>query len=367
MPGVTVADVEEIKKLLHLMVKFKASDLHLKSGRPPIFRVFGRPLVQDKMPTCKDDAVDQLMKCVLSSEQIKKYHDNGVVECSVMMEGLGRFRVNCFKVNSRMSVAIRHINATIPTFEDLLLPPAVKRLTMFNEGLVLVAGVTGSGKSTTLAAILEYINQNMKRHIITVEDPVEYSFEDKKSFFNQREVGADVPNFAMTLKYILRQDPDIILIGELRDMETIEMALTAAETGHLVFATIHASSATQVFSRILDTFPTERHTMVRQMLHLNIKGVLCQKLVRGIQEQHPRVPACELMLMNTAFGEAIIEGRESDIIELIRRFRQEGMIDFNSSLLELVTNKLIDSKEALAYSPNPDALKMQLRGFKSNE
>lgn len=350
-----------------MMVKFNASDLHLKHGRPPIFRVFGRPLVQDKLPPFAEDEVGEMMLNVLTEEQIQKYNEDGVVEFSIFAEDIGRFRLNCFRVNSMMSVAIRYINIDIPGFDDLMLPPPVKRLTAFNEGLVLVAGVTGSGKSTTLAAVLEHINQNKKKHIITVEDPIEYSFVDKKSFFNQREVGNDVPNFSMTMKYIMRQDPDIILIGELRDMETIEVALTAAETGHLVFGTIHASSATQVFSRILDTFPSERHAMVRQMMNLNIKAILCQKLIRGIKEENPRVPAIELMFMNSAFGEALNEGREDDILELIKRFRQEGMIDFNSSLHDLIKDGYIDPREALAYSPNPDALKMLIRGFKSNE
>ena len=358
---------EEVKKLLNMMVRFKASDLHLKHNRPPIFRVFGRPIVQEKLPPYTGDRIEEIISGVISEEQLKKYQRNGVVEFSIFFQEVGRFRFNCFRVNSMMSVTVRYISVEIPTVEDLMLPEAVKKITTFNEGLVLVAGITGSGKSTTLAALLEFINQNKKKHIITLEDPVEYSFEDKKSFFNQRELGNDIPNFSMTLKYILRQDPDIILIGELRDMETIETALTAAETGHLVFATIHASSATQVFSRILDTFPAERHTMVRQMLNLNIKAILCQKLIRGIQEAHPRVPAVELMFMNSTFGEAILEGREEEILGLIKRFKQDGMVDFNSSLYELVNKKMIDPKEARAYSPNPEALKMLLRGFKSNE
>ena len=266
-----------------------------------------------------------------------------------------------------MSVKVRYISVEVPTVEDLMLPEVVKKMTAFNEGLVLIAGITGSGKSTTLAALLEFINQNKGRDIFTLEDSVKYTFENKKSFFHQRELSNDVSDFIMKFRIFLRSDPDIIVIDELRDMETIEAALTAAETGHLVFATIQASSVTQVFSQILDTFPVEKHTMVRQMLDHNIKAVLCQKLLCGIQESHPRVPAVELMFMYSAFGKAILEGREGEILGLIKRFKQDGMVDFNSSLYELISKKMIDPKEAGTYSPNPEALKILLQGFKSNE
>ncbi len=359
-------DNPEILKLLKVMRSYSASDLHIKHNRRPIFRIHGVPLSQDKLPVLQHEQIRRLFQEVTPPAKWEKFEREGTSEFSLEIAQFGRFRTNIFMQRGVMSAAIRRISDAIPDLDSLNLPEGVKKIVDLGEGLVLVAGVTGSGKTTTLASIMEIINKTQREHIITFEDPIEYVYEDKLSFVNQREVGSDLESFGAAIRYVLRQDPDVILIGELRDIETFEVALTAAETGHLVFATIHASTATSVISRLLDLYPTERHNMLRGLLSTHLKAILCQRLLKGCREDVPRVPACELMLSNGSIQEAIQKGEDGKILELIKLARDDGMIDFNTSLHDLVRKGLITQKMALAYSPNREALKMVLRGITTN-
>jgi twitching motility protein PilT len=262
-----------------------------------------------------------------------------------------------------VAVAMRRVNTSIPSFADLNLPNDVKKITEYEQGLIIVAGPTGSGKSTTLACILDYINSTQKTHMVTIEDPIEYLFTDKKSFVNQREIGIDVPDFHQALKHVVRQDPDVILVGEMRDYVSFDAALMASETGHLVFATIHASSAPQCIGRLLDLFPTERQPLIRQSLAFNLKAILCQRLLPAAKEGVKMVPAVEVLFNNATAQKLIMNCEDKKLSDLIRASKEEGMQDFNMSLVDLINKGLITKKIALQYSPNPEQLKMNLQGI----
>ncbi|NUN50298.1 MAG: PilT/PilU family type 4a pilus ATPase [Candidatus Brocadiae bacterium] len=351
-----------MEKLFIAMTKNKASDLHLKPGMRPSFRIAtvlhdvgNRPL--------KIDEVKRMIYEILSEEQIEQYERELDLDFAYSITGYGRYRVNCFHDRGQPAMAVRRVNTEIPSFEALHLPPGVKKIPTFHQGLVVVAGATGSGKSTTLASILNYINENRRCHIITVEDPIEYLFEDKKSFINQREVGIDVTSFSSALKHIVRQNPDVILVGEMRDHTSFDAALQAAETGHLVFGTIHASSAAQTIGRILDLFPVERQDLIRQGLVFNLKAIVCQKLLPSSQEGVRMVPAVELMVVNATVQKLIKEREDKKIMDVVRGGAEEGMQDFNQSLVSLINQGLINKKVGLAFSPNPEQLKMNLQGI----
>jgi twitching motility protein PilT len=277
-----------------------------------------------------------------------------------------RFRVNAFQQRGRMSVAARRVSREIRNFEELHLPPqTMEKISSFNQGMVLLAGITGSGKSTTIAAMIEYINQRDPVHIVTIEDPIEYLFTDKKAVINQREIGIDVQDFQDALKYLMREDPDVVLIGEMRDIDTFAAAVHAAETGHLVFGTIHASSAAQTISRILDLFPANERRSVRQALEFNLKSIICQKLIPSIREGVPLVPTVEIMISNASTRKLIREERDNEIVDVIRASYADGMVDFTEHLRRLVETGYIDHPTAYAAAPNPDELKMALKGIKS--
>ncbi len=353
---------KDMEKLFIAMTKNKASDLHLKPGMRPSFRIAtvlhdvgNRPL--------KIDEVKRMIYEILSEEQIEQYERELDLDFAYSITGYGRYRVNCFHDRGQPAMAVRRVNTEIPSFEALHLPPGVKKIPTFHQGLVVVAGATGSGKSTTLASILNYINENRRCHIITVEDPIEYLFEDKKSFINQREVGIDVTSFSSALKHIVRQNPDVILVGEMRDHTSFDAALQAAETGHLVFGTIHASSAAQTIGRILDLFPVERQDLIRQGLVFNLKAIVCQKLLPSSQEGVRMVPAVELMVVNATVQKLIKEREDKKIMDVVRGGAEEGMQDFNQSLVSLINQGLINKKVGLAFSPNPEQLKMNLQGI----
>src|SRR5262249_12180621 len=276
----------------------------------------------------------------------------------------GRFRVNLFKQRGQLSLVARRVNARVPTFEQLRLPPVLEKLCQYDQGMVILAGVTGSGKSTTLAAMLEYINARESVHILTIEDPIEYLFTNKKAVINQREVGIDVVEWRAALKHAVRQDPDVILVGEMRDRETFEAGINAAETGHLVFCTIHASSAPSTIGRILDLFPADLHPAMRQSLAFNLKAIVCQKLLPGMKPGMQRVPANEIMLLNPTIRDLIIKGDDKKLPDAVRIGFVEGMIDFNESLRQLVARGDVSQATALEASPNPDALRMAFKGIK---
>ncbi|MGD0094333.1 MAG: PilT/PilU family type 4a pilus ATPase [Planctomycetota bacterium] len=353
--------VKEIDKYFAAAVKLKASDLHMKVGQPPLFRV-GGTLRPANAPPFTLDQLSALFAEILGSKENRQLEQQGGADFAYSIRGVGRFRVNIFRQRGTLSLAARAVKTELPTIEQLNLPPGIKKIPSLDNGLVLLSGITGSGKSTTLAALIEIINQSQPLHIVTIEDPIEYLYKDEKAIVNQREVGIDVPDFANGLRSVVRQDPDVILVGEMRDAETFEMALMAAETGHLVFGTIHASTAGQTIGRVLDYFPTERHYQIRQLLYFNLRAVIVQKLLQGLRRDIPRVPAVEIMFVNALIKKLIFESEDKKIADAIRTFRHEGMQDFNQSLCDLVKRGLVGEDVAMEASPNPDQLAMNLRG-----
>jgi len=352
----------ELERILTMMVKHGASDLHLKAGGPPLFRISGLIRKTDAQ-TLSGDQIEGLIFSILPEKHIQKYLDTNNLDFAYGLAGAGRFRIHVYRQRGSTSVAIRQVSTQIPSFQQLHLPPSVANLGRFEHGLVLIAGAAGTGKSTTLAALVDVINKTRHCHIFTVEDPIEYLHRDDKAFVNQREVGLDVESFHEALKYFLRADPDVILIGEMRDSETFEAALVSAETGHLVLGTIHSPSAPQTIPRILEYFPTDQHSQIRQLLRFNLQAVLVQKLLRGARADLPLVPATELMFCNPTIRKMIGDGEFDKIPIAMRSAATEGMHDFNMSLVELVKKGLVTRDVAMAASPNPNALDMNIKGI----
>jgi twitching motility protein PilT len=344
------------------MCKHKASDLHFKADTPAKFRLKGAIRNIDGEPL-SNEQIEAMVFEILSPPQIARYHEIGSLDFAYQLPEGDRFRINLFRQRGKSSLAARRIPREILNFKQLNLPPSLAKLCDLHQGLILLAGITGSGKSTTIAAMLEHINHNRACHIVTLEDPIEFLYDDKKAFINQREVGLDVSNFSEALKYLMREDPDVILIGELRDEETFAAALAAAETGHLVFGTIHASSASGTISRILELFPEEGRALVRSSLVFNLQAVICLKLLPGIHAEIPRVPACEIMICNSTIRKMIGDARDNEISGVLRAFYHEDMLDFTESLRRLVEAEMISVKTAHTAAPNPDELKMRLKGI----
>jgi twitching motility protein PilT len=316
-----------------------------------------RPLTQEDM--------ERLLYPILSPSHRKILDETGGVDFAhVIGQDECRFRVNLFKQRGRLSLVARRVSTKIPTFEKLNLPASIEKLCHWDQGLIILAGVTGSGKSTTIASMLDYINENEYLHILTIADPIEFMFTDKKSVINQREVGLDVCDWGTALKHAVRQDPDNSLVGEMRDRDTFEAAVHAAETGHLVFGTIHASSAASTVSRILDLFPAEMHHAVRQALAFNLKAVVAQKLLPSIKPGVQRVPTNEIMIINPTVRELITKSEDKKLGDAIRIGELEGMQDFNKSLKDLVDRGDITKETALEVAPNPEALRMAFKGIK---
>jgi twitching motility protein PilT len=361
MPG---GKEPEVNKLFRMAMKHEASDLHLKAGQPPMMRMRGEIARMDMRPLSAED-MERLLLPLLNQNQRRILDEEGGVDYSyVIGQDECRFRVSLFRQRSRLSLVARRVNTSIPSFEKLGLPATISTLCNYPEGLVILAGVTGSGKSTTIASMLDYIAGREALHILTVEDPIEFTYVDKKSYFNQREIGLDCVSWHKALKDAVRQDPDVILVGELRDVETFEAAIHAAETGHLVFGTIHAASAATTINRILDLFPPEKHGAIRQALANNLKSIVAQKLLKSIRPGGGRVPTNEIMIVNPIVKKLISEGRDSSLLDAIRMGFQEGMVDFTENLRQLVDRGDIDKATALEVAPNPEQLKMALKGIK---
>jgi twitching motility protein PilT len=274
-----------------------------------------------------------------------------------------RFRVNLLHQQGSLGLVARRVNNKIPDFKGLFLPPGIEQLCQYDQGLILLAGVTGSGKSTTIASMLNFINQTHRKHILTLEDPIEFVFTEDKCLINQREIGQDVKDFAIGMKHAVREDPDIILVGEMRDEETFMTAIHAAETGHLVFGTIHASSAATTITRILDLFPEEMHQALRSAIAFNMKGIVAQKLIRSIKPGVSRVPVVEMMLFDVMVRKHVLEGEDHMLPDHIRKSRRDGMQDFTMSLKSLLDQGLIDRHDALEIAPNREALMMAIKGI----
>ncbi len=352
-----------IRKLFTLAQKYGASDLHLKAGSPPIFRVKGEIRELDTGALTKQQ-VHEMLYSVLTDTQKEKFERENDLDFAYSFPGVGRFRVNAFVQRGSISIAARRVSGTIPAFKELHLEaPAMRQIAEMQRGLVIVAGITGSGKSTTLASIIQHINEHRRCHVVTIEDPIEYLYTDKKAFINQREVGIDVPSFKSALKYVMRQDPDVILVGEMRDAETFESGLTAAETGHLVFGTVHSSTVAQTISRILDMFPNESHRQILMGLRFNLRAIVCQRLLQSSQPAVGLIPAQEILFVNFTAAKLIGEGKYDTLPELMRGATEEGMQDFNQSLVKLVKEGLISKESALTASDNPEQLEMNLKGI----
>ena len=361
----------EANKLFRMVMRFKGSDLHLKVGMAPAMRLAG-VLRQMQLPPLSSTDMERLMFPLLSARQKTILEETGGIDFAhIIFEPNGdetRFRVNLFRQRGRLSLVARRVNTSIPDFEGLGLPPVMGEIASHDQGIVILAGVTGSGKSTTIAAMLNYVNTRERCHIVTIEDPIEFTFKDDKCIINQREVGIDVIDWNTALKHAVRQDPDIILVGEMRDRETFNAAMHAAETGHLVFGTIHASTAPSTISRILDLFPMDMHSAMRQNLAFNLKAIVAQKLLPTTKDWaaahgQTRVPLVEVMRMNPTVRKLILTEEDIKLAQAIRLGKEEGMVDFTESLRQLVVAEKIERATAFENAPNPELLRMALKGI----
>lgn len=342
-------------ELLELMVKSNASDLHITTGSPPRIRVDGK-LVPLNMPPLTASDTKELCYSILTDAQKHKFEENLELDLSFGIKGLSRFRANIFMQRGAVAAAIRQIPWQIKSFKELGLPDVINELVKKPRGLILVTGATGSGKSTTLAAMIDRINEERPDHIITIEDPIEYLHPHKKALINQREVNADTKSFKDALKYVLRQDPDVVLIGEMRDLETIEAALTVAETGHLTLATLHTNTAVQTINRIIDVFPPHQQEQVRVQLSFVLEGIICQQLIPR-KTGGGRVLAIEILIPNPAIRNLIREDKIHQIYSMMQTGQAKyGMQTMNQSLLELYQKGLISYEDALVRSPVPEEM-----------
>jgi len=359
----TPADSPQLGPMLRLMGKHRASDLHLKAGNPPIFRISGK-IRYLETESLTGPRIETMLTELLTPDQAEALQFGRDLDFAYSLSGVGRFRINAFRQRGSLSLAIRRVNTEIPGFADLNLhEPAMQYVARLRQGLVVVAGVTGSGKSTTIASLVQTINAQRRCHILTIEDPIEYLYRDAKAFVNQREVGIDVDSWAAALKSVVRQDPDVIVIGEMRDPETFETALTAAETGHLVLGTVHASTVAQTIGRITDMFPPERENQVRSALRFNLKAVICQRMVHGKSKENPLVPVQEILISTPTVQKLLATGEDKKLEQVIRGGSEEGMQDFNRGLLNLVRAGLIDESDAVGISDQPEQLQMNLKGI----
>ena len=356
----------DLNDILKAAIKAGSSDIHIKAGLPPVFRIDGSLYPYKDAQRLTTDVVNQIAFGIMNQGQQKRFKENNEIDLAYGMPGLGRFRVNVFQQRGTLGIVLRVIPFGISTAEQLNLPKVIDKIAGESRGLVLVTGTTGSGKSTTLAAMIDHINTARTCHIVTIEDPIEFLHRDKKSIVNQREVGFDTNSFAIALKSALRQDPDVILVGEMRDFETIETALTAAETGHLVLSTLHTIDATETITRIVTVFPPYQQAQVRLQLGTIIKGIVSQRLVPRADGKG-RVPAIEVMVSTARIRECIEDkDKTKDIHDSITKgFTTYGMQSFDQSLMTLFKKGLISFKEALRQSTNPDDFKLKVSGISS--
>ena len=349
---------EYLKKLLLLTIESLASDLHISVGHPPVLRISGKlvPLIKERKISSED--IRGLVNALMNDSQKQRFIQEKEIDFSYRFEEKARFRVNVFFQKGNPSASLRFISSKIKTIEELNLPPHLHQFTKATQGFVLITGSSGQGKSTTLAALIDEINHTRTEHIITIEDPIEYVFKDDKSIIDQREVHQDTLSFARALRSTFRQDPDVIMVGEMRDLETIAIAITAAETGHLVFATLHTNSASQTIHRIVDSFPSDQQQQIRAQLSGSLLGVISQRLIPRIKGG--LIPACEIMVSTPATANLIRENKIHELPLVIGTSAEQGMISFNRVLANLVKGKEISLMSALSYSPNQAELKMLL-------
>jgi twitching motility protein PilT len=356
--------MEMFHRILKTAVDGSASDIHLKVGTPVIFRI-NRQLVAIECPHPTQDWMNMVVEKITPPHQHKKLEEEREVDFSYFLPGIGRFRTNLFQQRGQWCLAMRYVKTNVPSFEELGLLPIVKTIAESPRGIVLVAGSTGSGKSTTLAAMVEHINANFKKHLITLEDPIEYVFEDNQSVVEQREVGLDTLSFHHALKHVLRQDPDIIMVGEMRDSVSFSAAISAADTGHLVLSTLHTTNAAQSINRILDFFKAEEREQVRRQLAGCMQAVICQRMVSTVSGG--MTPALEIMINTSTIKKLIEENRLDKLAPAIETGNEDGMLNFNQALFQLVKDGKVSKTEALAKATNPQALEMNFKGIFSSE
>ncbi len=355
----------EIDKIFKMSIKYNASDVHLQVGRPPVLRIAGG-LRELDMPALTEERMVELTFPMMDQRNLDIFHRDGGADFAktVALDGdPWRFRVNLLTQLSKVGMVARKIERNIPPFEGLYLPPNMERLCKFDQGMVLLAGVTGSGKSTTIASMLDWINHNMNKHILTIEDPIEFIYTSKNCLINQREIGQDVIDFHVAMKHAVREDPDIMLVGEMRDRETFETAIHAAETGHLVFGTIHAPGAPGTVARILDLFPFDMHNAIRASIAMNMRAIVGQKLLKTVVDKPSRVPIVEIMTFNPTVRKLVMEDRDERLHAAIHLGKEEGMQAFNDSLFHFVDNEMVSREAAYEISPNVEELKMMIKGI----
>ena len=352
-----------LKQMLVEMLNRKASDLHIRVGIRPHLRVNGL-LEQINTDPITIEQMDKTVSQILNEKQQERFHRKHEIDLALSVAKLGRFRINLFRQRGTSGIAIRAVNTQVPNFDELHLPEIMKKLTSERRGLIVVTGTTGSGKSTTLASLIEDMNNNRSDNIITIEDPIEYIYRDKKCIIAQREVGGDTETFATALRHAFRQDPDTILIGEVRDLETISIALTAADTGHLVMTSLHTLNVVETITRIISFFPPHQHQQIRLLLAGTLKAIICQRLLRRA-DSPGRVPAVEVMVASGAIRECIIDPDKTinipDFIE--QGGTQYGMQTFDQSIMKLHKDGLVSFEEAMANATNPDDFDLRLKGI----
>lgn len=356
----------ELKTLLEKMVKDNASDLHLKAGTPPILRIDGKLVVVKDEPLSPDELRRIALK-IMSKEQQDDFAVRKEIDFAIGVAGLSRFRVNVYLQRGSVAIAMRTIPISAKNIEELNLPPVLKEICLRPRGLILTTGTTGSGKSTTLAAMIEYINETTAKHIITIEDPIEYLFRDKKSVVSQREVGNDTESYQSALKYVLRQDPDIILMGEIRDMDTMDVAIKAADTGHLVLSTLHTLNASETINRILSFYPPHQQQHIRVLMATTLVGVVSLRLLPRVDGKG-RVPATEVMINTATIKEYLLDPIKTLLIPTaIEDGQQYQMQTFDQSIMKLFKSGIISYEDALQSVTNVDEFKLKLRGIESND
>lgn len=351
-----------INDLLKLALEKSASDLHLKARRPPVLRVNGRLVVQQDLPELTPDSITQAFVDITTEEQRERFARDLELDFSLSISGLGRFRVNACIQRGTANLSLRIVSNVIPDLDELMLPELCKALALKQHGLVLITGPTGSGKSTTLAAMIDHLNNTDSRRVVTIEDPIEYLHQDKKCFISQRELGSDTKSFSAALRHALRQDPNVILVGEMRDLDTIATVLTAAETGHLVLTTLHTPSAAEAIDRIIDVFPPHQQNQARMQLSTTLQAVIYQTLLPNANGSG-RVPAVEVMIATDAIKNLIREGKTPQMLSVMQTGAQYGMQTLDRSLIDLCRRGLISRDEAIIRCRDPETARKGIAAF----
>lgn len=360
------AGVSDFKRILKMSVDQSASDVHLKPGKAPVLRINGHLHELQKFPKLNPQRITEIARSIMNERQIEEFREKQEVDLAYSLPGVGRFRVNVYQQRGTIAISLRLIPHILRLFEDLNLPIILQKISEYPRGLILVTGATGSGKSTTIAAMIQHININYTRHIITIEDPIEFLIRDRKSIVSQREVGFDTPSFSGALRSALRQDPDVILVGEMRDVETITTAIQAAETGHLVLSTLHTVDVMETINRVLSFYPSHQLDQIRFEMASSLRAVVSQRLVPQ-KDKKGRVPAVEIMINNARVAECIkLKEKTHEIVDAMEKgYSTDGTQTYDMALMRLVKNGMVDYKDALEYCTNPGDFALKLKGVSS--